>query len=211
MKQDRIHDISRNITTDTAVWPGDPSVSFRKMRSFEKGDGMNVTSVKMGLHTGTHVDAPLHYIECGQSLDDMDLSCFVGTAKVFEVASKHLISPEDIKDLDIKKGDIVLFKTSNSDIDDGQPFYEDYVALSLEAAEHLARKKVRTIGIDYLSIEEFFSDDKPVHKLLLGEGIAVIEGLCLAGIEPGEYFLSCLPLKLIGVEASPVRAVLTEK
>ena len=211
MKMKKIHDISRKITGDTAVWPGDGNAVFRKNSSFEKGDGINITSVKMGLHTGTHVDAPLHYIEHGKSLDKMDLSCFIGRAKVFELASKNLIFLEDIRSLDIEKDDIVLFKTANSGIGDEEAFCEDYVALSLEAAGYLAQKKIKTVGIDYLSIEEFFSEDKAVHKLLLGEGIAVIEGLNLCGVGPGEYFLSCLPLKIMEVEASPVRAVLIEK
>lgn len=211
MKLGKIYDVSRKITTDSAVWPGDGNAVFRKMNSFKKGDGVNVTSVRMGLHTGTHVDAPLHYIEHGKSLDEMDLSCYIGTAKVFEVDSKHLISLEDVENLKIGKGDIVLFKTANSKIGDKEHFFEDYIALSFEAAEYLTQRKVKTIGIDYLSIEEFFSEDKAVHKLLLGEGIAIIEGLNLSGVEPGEYLLTCLPLKIVGVEASPVRAVLIEK
>ncbi len=209
MKIKKIYDISRNIAEDTTVWPGDPATLIKKIYSFENGDGVNAGAIKMGMHTGTHVDAPLHYIKNGKSVDELDLSYFVGCAKVFDTYLE-LISLEYVRGLDIEKGDIILFKTSNSKISDNEQFREDYVALSFEAAEFLAEKKVKTIGIDYLSIESYSDKNGAVHKLLLEKEIALIESLNLKDVKEGRYFLSCLPLKIRGAEASPVRAVLIE-
>ena len=207
----KIYDISRNVTQDLVIWPGDVNVSISKSSSFEAGDGVQVSRIEMGLHTGTHIDAPRHYVQGAKELDDVDITRFFGEAKVFEVDVEGLITAKDIERLGIDEGDIVLFKTSNSEISDTQPFDEDYIALSLDAAQYLVDKKIKSVGIDYLSIEAFISEGNPVHKHLLGNEIGVIEGLCLKGVPEGESFLSCLPLKISGVEASPVRAVLIKK
>ena len=211
MAEKKIYDITRNVSRDLAVWPDDIKVSIKKTSSFENGDGVQVSRIEMGLHTGTHIDAPRHYVQGAKELNDMDITRFLGKAKVFEMDIKGLISAKDISELNIGKDDIVLFKTANSDISDTHTFAKDYIALSLDAAKYLVDKKIKTVGIDYLSIEAFVSENNPVHKHLLGNEIGVIEGLSLKGVPEGEYFLSCLPLKIYGVEASPVRAVLIKE
>ena len=207
----KIYDISRNVTQDLVTWPGDMSVSVKRSSSFEAGDGVQVSRIEMGLHTGTHIDAPRHYVQGAKELHDVDIMRFIGDAKVFELDAEGLISAQDISGLNIEEDDIVLFKTRNSDISDTHPFVEDYIALSLDAAEYLTGKKIKSVGIDYLSIEAFCSKGNPVHKHLLGNEIGIIEGLCLKEVPEGKYFLSCLPLKIYGVEASPVRAVLIKE
>lgn len=211
MAEKKIYDISRNVTQDLVIWPGDVNVSISKSSSFEAGDGVQVSRIEMGLHTGTHIDAPRHYVQGAKELDDVDIKLFFGDAKVFELDVDGLITAGDIAGLNIDKGDIVLFKTGNSEISDTHPFVKEYIALSLDAAQYLVDKKIKSVGIDYLSIEAFTSKGNPVHKHLLSNEIGVIEGLCLKGVAEGEYFLSCLPLKISGVEASPVRAVLVKE
>lgn len=210
MKKKNIYDISRSIDKYTAIWPGDSGYTLRHTKAFSRHDGVNVTKMTMGMHMATHVDAPLHYIKEGKSINEMDLTYFLGEAKVFEIDSKELITLTDVKDLDIESGDIVLLKTSNSLIEDNLPFFEDYVAISIEAANHLVKIGIKTVGIDYLSVESYFSEDSLVHKHFLENDIVILEGLNLKEVTAGKYFISCLPLKLVGTEASPVRAVLIE-
>jgi len=204
----KIIDITREIHSGIAVWPGDPGITMERTSSFEKGNGSTVTRVSLGLHTSTHIDMPLHFIEGGKTLDEADLTKFAGRCKIFEITSDKAITKNDIENLDIQKGDIVLFKTKNSNYSLDEPFKFDFIYLDLDAAEYLTEKGVKTIGIDYLSIEAFGSREHKVHKTLLEKEIVLIEGLDLKNVEPGNYFLSCLPLKLKGCEASPVRAVL---
>jgi len=210
MKNKKVYDISRKVNEETVVWPGDPMTSFRQVSSVEKGDAFTMHRIKVGLHTGTHIDAPMHFLKGGKGIDEIDLSYFLGEAKVFEVSSSDFISYEDVIGLDIQKDDIVLFKTISSNLKEEDAFYEDYVYLHYNAAEYLAKKRIKTVGIDYLSIENFFTEEFETHKILLENGIGIIEGLSLKDVEEGKYFLSCLPLKVTGVEAAPARAVLVE-
>lgn len=206
----KVIDISREIHTNTAVWPGDSGVEIERKSSFEKGNNSTVTRVGLGLHTATHIDMPLHFVEGGKSLDEADLTKFFGQCKVFEIASEKSISVDDIKSYDIQKGDIIIFKTQNSNLSLDDPFKKDFVYLELDATNYLVEKGVKTVGIDYLSIEAFGSKGHEVHKTLLENEMVIIEGLDLKDVEQGSYFLVCMPLKLKGCEGSPVRAVLFE-
>ena len=210
MKIKKIYDISRKVSEKTTVWPGDPMTSFRRVSFVGNGEPATLHRVKMGLHAGTHLDAPMHFIEGGDSIYEADLTKYIGTAKVFEMNVTESISFEDILHLDIVSGDIVLFKTKNSDVPDDEPFRENYVYLTSGAAQLLADRQVKTVGTDYLSVEHYFSEAHKTHNILLGNNIGVIENLKLKDVPAGQYFLSSLPLKLEGVEASPVRAVLIE-
>ena len=203
----KIIDISKSIGPQMVLWPDDPKITVTKVSDITT-DKCNVSAVNMGLHAGTHVDAPWHYIAQGKKVDELDLSFFCGPCKIFEIKKEAHLSYEELKDCNIDKGDIVLFKTRNS-YEEKDFFNKEYCALTYSAAQHLVEKKVKTVGIDYLSIEAY-EGTGDVHKLLLSNEIAVLEGLDLSLVNPGEYLLSALPLKLSGAEGSPVRAVLIE-
>lgn len=211
LSDDKIIDITRNIRSDMVIWPGDVGVRYRAFRSMKGGDFCNVTDMSIGLHTGTHIDAPLHFIDDGASIDEMPLSHFIGDARVIYVDTKGCITLEHIKDKGIKRNDIVLFKTCNSEIEESEPFFKDYVYLEIKAAKFLVEIGVKTVGIDYLSVDSFYDKDVKVHKLLLSNNIAIIETINLKGVAEGIYFISCLPLKMGGVEASPCRCIIVKK
>ncbi|MCX7709207.1 MAG: cyclase family protein [Clostridia bacterium] len=205
----KIYDISLTLENDLPVWPGDKNPELEQTSFMEKGDVCNVGRFSMGMHTGTHIDVPLHFINDGKSTEDVDLSRFIGRAKVFEVEVPLKIELEHVQNFDIGEDDIIILKVpKNESLLKIKEFSKDYVSLSLEAAQFFANKKIKAVGINYFSIEKFDSSKFAVHKTLLGNDIVVIEGLKLEGIEPGEYEFFCLPLKLKNGNGSPVRAVL---
>ena len=206
---EKITDISRPIYPGMTVWPKDENVKVIELSSIKKGSKYNLSAIKMGSHTGTHIDAPLHFIDEGNHIGGLDLSRFIGKAHVFEVHSKECVSKNDIIKFPIPENGIVLFKTLNSNEPIDRPFNKKYIYLDISAAQYLVEKKVRTIGIDYLSIEKFNNPGFPVHNLLLSNDIGIIEGLYLKNVSEGSYFLSCLPLKIENVEGSPARAILS--
>lgn len=161
----------------------------------------------MDMHCGSHTDAPLHMIDKGKTIEQVDPEHYIGTCRVFDLtAVSKFITKKDIENLPIFAGDRILFKTKNSFDKEYNP---EFVYLEEDAALYLTEKKIRLLGMDAMSIERD-KKEHPTHKIILGAGIAVLEDLQLAMVEEGEYFLSALPLKIKGAEASPVRAVLIE-
>jgi len=203
-----LHDISVSISSELPIYPGDTQIEMNPLVSIDKGDSVNILELKLGSHTGTHVDVPRHFIQDGKSLDEVRLEQFCGRAKVYYLPVQEKIDRVNITDLDIRTGDIILFKTRNSDLWEIQDFQKDFVYLTVEAAVVLVRKKVKAVGIDYLSIEKFNSKSHLTHTTLLKNEIIILEGINLKNIAPGEYFLCFFPLKLKGADGSPVRAVL---
>jgi len=191
-------------------WPGDPELQIRRVKDFEKGDNHVLSSLSMGAHAGTHVDAPAHFIRGGDTVDRAPLSVLVGPARVIEIKDPESIKAPELIDNDIKPGQRLLFKTRNSIFRNEPEFHREYVHLSLEGAEYLARTGVLLVGVDYLSVGGYNRDNTAVHVTLLQEGIWLIEGLDLCSVNPGNYELICLPLKLIGAEAAPARVLLRE-
>ncbi len=210
MKIKRIIDISGIINDKTTLWPGDEGITLNRILNIRSGDSCNLSVLNMGVHISTHVDAPLHFIEGGADVATVSLNKFIGFAKVFSLYTSNCIKASDLSGLDINTGDIVLLKTINSSLDMTGEFNKEFVYLDEEAAKFLVDKKVAAVGIDYLSVENYYADNAVTHKLLLQNEIGIIEGLRLNDVPEGEYFLSCLPLKLEGAEGSPVRAVLVE-
>ncbi|MDF2686858.1 MAG: arylformamidase, partial [Clostridia bacterium] len=157
-----------------------------------------------------HVDAPKHFIDNGITIENLTLDYLIGEAKVYEILNNKVITKELIKNLDIVKNDIVIFKTDNSEILQDSHFHTEYTFFDLSAVEYLKNIGIKTIGCDYLSIEQFKTPRHVAHETLLGADIVIIEGLLLKGIKPGKYFLSALPLKIQNGNGSPVRAVLME-
>jgi len=205
----RFYDISMTIEPSMTVYKNKDSKRphFLQSASFDQ-QGVYETDLHVNLHTGTHVDFPLHTIPGGSTSSQERLEDFYGACKVFDFT--HLvdhISRDDLEKVAIEKGDFILFKTRNSFV---EPFDFDFVYLDKTGAEYLKEKAIRGVGIDTLGIERSQANH-PTHDLLLGNGIYILEGLRLALVESGEYTLVALPLKIKDVEASLVRAILIEK
>jgi len=202
-------DISVPVRNGMVHWPGDPDFHIERASDQEKGDVATVSRMALGVHTGTHMDAPLHFIRHAPSIDTMPLDATVGKARVIGIRDMESIKREELIPHAISPGERILFKTANSGHSwDSDRFDEDFVFISQDGARFLAECGVRTVGVDYLSVGGYREDGLETHAALLGAGIWVIEGLNLREVEPGEYELVCLPLKLMGAEGSPARAIL---
>ena len=201
-------DISLPIREGMVVYEGDPGISISAALALSRGEPANVSNLKLGSHTGTHMDAPLHFIEGAKSIDTLPLDLLIGPALVLEVDADRLVEPRHLTDPRIGAHARVLLKTRNSALWDRTSFARDYVALSLDGARVLMERGVKLIGIDYLSIEAFGAEGHPVHKTLLGAGIVILEGLDFRRVTPGVYELYCLPLRIAGGDGSPCRAIL---
>jgi arylformamidase len=202
-------DVSVQLHGGMVHWPDNPPVQLERMLDIERGDVANVSKISMGSHTGTHMDAPLHFIRTGKGLDEMPLTAAIGRARVIGVHDPESVKPDELRPHGISQGERVLFKTRNSAQSwPSRAFMEDFVYVSQEAARHLAAQEVQTVGIDYLSVGGFYKDGAETHRALLEAGIWVIEGLDLSQVEPGEYELICLPLKVEQSDGAPARAIL---
>jgi arylformamidase len=201
-------DVSVPIHTGMVHWPDNPPVLIERVLDMARGDAANVSKLSLGVHTGTHMDAPIHFIAGGVGIDSVPLDALIGLARVIEIADSDSIKVEELEPYQPQSGERLLFKTRNSvrcwQTDD---FVEDFVYLSQEAARYLAAQRVQTVGVDYLSVGGFFKDGPETHHALLSAGIWIIEGLNLAAIQPGMYELICLPLRIAGADGAPARAV----
>lgn len=206
----RWQDISAQLSDDLPVWPGSPGVQTHLRMSIEQGDDANVSQLTMDVHTGTHVDAPWHFASDGAAVENVGLEPFVGAAIVADMGSALEVTAASLESLDLpQSADRLLLRTANSSTADlySTPFNDDYAALTLDAAQWLAARGLMLIGVDYLSVQRY-TMTTDIHRVILGAGIAILEGLDLRRVTPGEYELICLPLRLAGVEAAPARAVL---
>lgn len=195
-----IFDISVPIRPGMITYPGDPPVYMERAASIEEGDVANLTRLDFGVHTGTHVDAPLHFIDEGAGADALPLEVFVGPCEVVDATgASGEIGPESVP------GGVerVLFKTRNSELWQREGFDEDFVRIGPAAAQRLVEQGVRLVGVDYLSV-----GGPETHHTLLSAGVAAVEGLNLQAIEPGPYRLVCLPLRIVDSDGAPTRAVL---
>ncbi len=207
----KIIDISVPVDENTPVWPTASAPQCISTFSIEKGHSANDSTIHMGLHTGTHIDAPLHFIRDGRSVGAMPLEIFAGPALVVHLPRVKEISAAELAKIKVPKNVTrILFKTSNSVLwGKKSQFKKDYVGLTADAAVWLSERNVGLIGVDYLSVAKF-DDAVAVHKILLGKGVVLLEGIDLSKVKPGNYTLMCLPVKFSAMEAAPVRAVLTK-
>jgi len=205
------YDLTLTISPDIAVWPGDPQVDLKRVKKIEDGANANVSHIKMGVHTGTHVDAPFHFLENGKTVEDMDLSTLMGRAYVVHLKdSIELITAEVLENANIPpRTRRVLLRTANSKYwaKGNLPFQEKFVAIDEGAAEYMVKRGVKLVGVDYLSVAPF-KNSAPTHKILLEAGLVVVEGLNLSEVSQGRYNFYCLPLKLAGSDGAPARAIL---
>jgi len=206
-----LYDISILLKEDIVVWEDKFKPEIKQYSFIDKGDLSNTSCLKMDLHTGTHMDLPYHFIEEGKKSDDFDLGYFFMKAIVIEcrctaIERKFLESveiPENVK--------AVLFKTNNYLLYRKKKFSKNYTYLDVDGAKFLVEKKIKLVGIDYLSIEKYGENEFPVHKILLGNNILILEGLNLEHVKDGKYDLFAVPLKIANVEALPVRAFLIKR
>lgn len=201
-------DISVDITPRLTVWKGDGAPVVEQTLFIEKGDPYNLTRLAFSAHTGTHMDAPRHFIRNGAGMESLNLEAVMGPARVVEIRDPEAVRAAEIP-ADLEPGARVLFKTANS----SRPwaielFREDFVFIARDAAQRLVDLRVQTVGIDYLSVGGFSQDLVETHEILLGAGVWVIEGIHLQHVAPGRYELACLPLKLPGADGAPARAAL---
>jgi arylformamidase len=207
--EERWIDISVPLRSGMVHWPDNPPVRIERMLDMERGDVANVSKFSLGSHTGTHMDAPIHFVRAGEGIDRLPLDATIGRARLIEIQDPVSIKPDELSQHGIGRGERVLFKTRNSSLGWWtQDFIEDYVYVSQEAARYLANREVRTVGVDYLCVSGFRRDGVETHQVLLGTGIWVIEGLDVGRVEPGEYELICLPLKVEDGDGAPARAIL---
>lgn len=201
----RLYDITWPLDANTPVYPGDPAVRFDPLAVIGK-DKVNMLSLSsLSTHSGTHIDAPLHFITGGKSIDQYAPDDFILPAQVVHVEGP-CIDRETLERCAIQPVPAVLLKTRNSSVDRVDPDSAAY--LSKSGAEFLVERKVRLVGIDYVTIEKISDNTFPAHYALLGSGILIVESLLLKAIEPGLYTLICLPLKIARGDGAPVRALL---
>lgn len=207
-------DISFPYSDTMAIYPNNPTFSIRRVQDLAKGDGANVSLIAMGSHTGTHIDAPGHFIVGGKTIDQLPLEAMNGTAKVFDVRGNHEITAELLSRYEIEAGDIVVFKTDNSEAFRGDTVLTDYVTLDYEAAVYLAEKQVKLVGIDYMTIERPRAkriSGQNVHTILLSREVLIVETLDLSKVEEGSYRFYCFPLNIIGADGVPVRVAVSNE
>jgi arylformamidase len=205
----KIYDVTVPISTELAVYPGDPPIELERVMSLDKGDIANVTRLCCSTHIGTHVDPPSHFLPGGITLDQLSLETLIGPARVVETGGAATIDAAVLSRCDLDGATRVLFKTRNSEFwPEAKDFREDFVYIEPDAAEVLVRRGVQLVGIDYLSVEKFNFDQPTTHLILLGAGIVIVEGLALGDVPPGDYELVCLPLKIKDGDGAPARVVL---
>ena len=187
-------------------------IKFNRLKKIKDGDDVNDTDVAMNLHTGTHIDAPKHLFDAGESIDLVELEKCIGQVLVIEIDSNVKTIDSSIiemYDSELRQYEKILFKTANS-LRSESVFGSDFVAFDPSGALRILKYNLHLIGIDYLSVQKFGKQYNEVHKVLLKNNILLLEGLELRDISPGVYDLIALPISLKNVEAAPVRAVLIE-
>jgi arylformamidase len=202
-------DVSVPLHTGMVHWPDNPPVEIERTLSIERGHAANVSKLSLGAHTGTHMDAPVHFLDDGPGIDVVPLAAGIGRARVIEIADPEAIKPAELASHALHAGERVLFKTHNSiRCWQTDAFVPDFVHISRDAAEYLAAHHVQTVGVDYLSVGGYVKDGHETHHALLAAGIWIIEGLNLADVLAGEYELICLPLRVVNGDGAPARAIL---
>jgi arylformamidase len=205
----RIYDISVPIRSGGLVYPGNPEIDIALQQAVAKGASANVSTIRFGSHTGTHVDASRHFFDDGQPVDKIPLDRLIGPALLVSFGDEVLsVGAAELRARDIKDHKRILLRTRNSALLSRKEFVNDYTYLAPDGAQYLVDKGVELVGIDYLSIEQFHSGHHRTHRTLLERSVVIVEGLDLSVPAPGEYQFICLPLRIEGCDAAPARAVL---
>ena len=206
-------DVSVALKNGMAHWPGDRPFQRKQTSWIDAGDACNLSEISGSVHTGTHMDAPGHFLKNRrEGIDTMPLDAVIGVALVISIRNEHAIALDEVKAQEPREGERILFRTKNSEgLWNSDEFAKDFIYIPADTAKYLADRRVRTVGVDYLSVGGFYRDGPETHQALLAGGIWIIEGLDLEAVGPGEYDLICLPLKLVGSDGAPARAVLRKR
>lgn len=206
----KIYDVTVPLSKELVIYPGDPPVRIERKNIINKNDSKyNVSRISFGTHTGTHIDPPFHFIEDGITVDNLPLEMLIGRARVVEVTAPR-IDETVLEEFDFTADVRVLFKTRNSYLWSKKTFVEDFVYITPGAARALVSQGIKVVGMDYLSVEKFGAEEPETHLTLLRGGTLIIEGLDLREVEPGNYELICLPLKIKDGDGAPARVVLRQ-
>jgi arylformamidase len=202
-------DVSVPLRNGMVHWPGDPPVLIEHALDLDRGDEATVSRLSLGAHTGTHMDAPCHFLKGGAGIDAMPPEAGIGRARVLAIKDPVSIGAEELRGHRIRRGERLLFKTRNSGrCWRSDAFVEDFVYFSPEGARFLVQRGVRLVGVDYLSVGGFKADGPQTHRILLEADVWIIEGLDLTSVEPGIHEMACLPLRLQDGDGAPARVVL---
>ena len=203
------HDISLKLTGETLRWVTAPPFELEERRRMSNGDPNNSSALNMSVHSGTHIDAPFHFVADGNTIDQLPLERFIGPALVYAVEAERYITKEHVAGIRLDGATRVLFKTKNSALLRKQEYDPDFVAISVEAAQSLVELGVELVGLDYLSVAHA-DEQVPVHRAFLDHGVVLLEGIDLSAVAPGRYELMCLPIPLGDSDGAPCRAVLRD-
>ena len=204
----KLIDVSVPLDANLPIYPGNTPFSIEGIERITRGDHANVSTLHMGAHTGTHVDAPWHFMDDGPGIDRLPLDLLIGRTRVIELTTRKGITAEDLAKFDLSEDVRVLCKTANSRLWGSPEFHKDFIGVAESGAKHFVERGVKVVGVDYLSVEVFKTPGAPAHHTLLGAGVVVIEGLNLRDIEPGVYEMYCLPILVAGCDGAPARVVL---
>jgi arylformamidase len=209
MNYDKWIDISLVLKSDMVHWPTDPPFAIERVRDMNKGDTGNLSKIIMGTHSGTHVDAPVHFIKGAKGVDRIAIDSLIGPTRIIEIADADTIKEKELAGHEIKKCERILLRTRNSinKILYKNTFTEDFVYMETGAAKFLVSRGIKTIGVDYLSVGGYKKNGPDVHRTLLGAGILIIEGLDLTETLPGLYDMICLPIKVLDSDGAPARVI----
>ncbi len=206
----RTYDVTLAITPDMPVWPGDALPDLELTGSIDAGGTANTSQISMSVHTGTHVDAPHHFLNDGRTVERLSLENLIGRVYVLHLPDVDLITAGVLAEAEIPpRTRRLLFKTRNSEYWSRgvKEFQTDFVAISPDGAEYLVNRNVKLVGVDYLSVAPYKAGE-PTHRILLNAGVIVLEGLDLSKVSQGRYTLHCLPMKLAGSDGAPARVIL---
>ncbi len=207
----KIYDISLPVSPDLPVWPGDPAIVLEQVSSMDAGAHDNVSRLACSVHTGTHVDAPHHFLNDHRTVESLSLDILTGPVQVVELPEDiTVVTAEILEKATVSPGTLrLLLKTSNSQLWErrAKDFFTGFVGISADGAAWLVERGIRLVGIDYLSVAPY-KQSIPTHRTLLEVGMVILEGVDLSAVQPGLYTLYCLPLKLVGSDGAPARAIL---
>ena len=205
----RLVDVSVLLAPGLATYPGNPEFQISAVNRIADGDIANNSKLVMGTHTGTHVDAPLHFFDGRPGVDAMPLELLIGRARVIDLPHRGGITEQHLAAAGLREDLRVLLRTPNSALwNTSDGFHTDYTYLTEGGAKFLVGQGVKVVGVDYLSVEQYNKAGAPAHKALLGSGVIIIEGLNLSETDAGQYEMYCLPLRIAGADGAPARVVL---
>ena len=205
-----IYDVTVPLTPGLPVYPGDPPFEIESLQR-AGADAFGLSRMSLATHTGTHVDAPAHFVPGGATIDALPAEILMGKARVVEILARERIDRADLEAQDLRDDLRVLLKTRMSGQMQKPEFQEDHLYLTGDAAAYLAQAGLKLVGFDYLSIDRFGASDFPAHHALLGADVVIVEGLDLSEVEPGEYDMTCLPLRVAGGDGAPARVMLRSR